>query len=48
MSADGRRSGTGTKTKWDAFEKKCGAYMRQHQELATLLQSLEAYTGGNT
>lgn len=21
--------------------------MRQHQELATLLQSLEAYTGGN-
>ena len=36
------------KQKWDAFEKKCGAYMRQHQELATLLQSLEAYTGGNT
>ena len=35
------------KHKWDAFEKKCGAYMRQHQELTTLLQSLEAYTGGN-
>ena len=35
------------KQKWEAFEKKCGAYMRQHQELITLLQGLEAYTGGN-
>lgn len=34
------------KEKWAAFEEKCEAYMKQHQELTALLQYMETHTGG--